>query len=59
MEYIYTEDKTLASVLISYGRKPVSALNGQYTFIKDEDTLDICQKNFDSSKYKVTKIAFF
>lgn len=58
MEFIYTKDKTLAAVLISHGRKPMSALNGEYTFIKDDETLKFCQDNFDSSKYLVINKTF-
>jgi hypothetical protein len=59
LEFIYTSDKTLASVLIANEHKPISCSNGQYTFVKNEETLKICESNFDRSKWKTTNVVMF
>lgn len=56
---IFTDDKTLASVLISEGFKPMSESPTGYYFVYDEEVHKICAQRFDRSQYILTDIVTF
>lgn len=59
MRLVFTEDKTLAAVLISEGFKPMSENEKGFYFLYDEELHKICAQRFERSQYILTDILTF
>ena len=58
MQFIETNDKTLAAILIAKGFKPISNNNSTFIFPNNKETFKICSETFDGTKFVITDTIF-